>query len=218
MQKYNLPAILAISAVLVGSGIFATTGILGPQNQATTEGTNVGGSLGFTGHVILEAKDSQGQITAYRQTDNLIVNGGANCIGKLVFLAGGANATNPLSGCATYHWLVVGTNSSGFAPAVTDSDYANRLVELTNTNRVDGNTVNLGVTNSTGGGAAAAAVASIGNTITIGSTGGTVTYVGLADTNTFGAGHVFSKVKLGSSISVNPSDTIKVTWYISITH
>ena len=216
MQKYSLPAILAISAIMVGSGIFTTMGVLGPQNQATTEGTNIGESPGLMGHVILEAKDSQGHIKAYRQTDNLIFNGGANCIAKLVF---GSNGTNSLPGCTSanlFHYLAVGTN--GTTPVVGSRNFASFLTELTGTSRVDAAGTNLGVTNSTGSGAAAAAVSSIGNTVTIGATGGSVTTVGLADSATSNAGDLFSRVQLGSAIAVNPADTIKVTWYISISH
>ena len=215
MQKYSLPTIMAISAVLIGSGIFTTMGVLGPQNQATTEGTNIGESPGLMGHVILEAKDSQGHIKAYRQTDNLIFNGGANCIGKLVF-GTTSNVTNALGGCNTFHYLAVGTNAT--TPVVGSRNFASFLTELTGTSRVDAAGTNLGVTNSTGSGAAAAAVSSIGNTVTIGATGGSVTTVGLADTVTSNAGDLFSRVQLGSPIAVNPADTIKVTWYISISH
>jgi len=216
MQKYGLPVIVAISAVLVGSGIFTTTGLLGPQNQATTEGNNVGGSVGFSGHLILEAKDSQEHIKAYRQTDNLILDGGGNCIGKLVF---GANGTNPLSGCLPYHVIAVGENTSTTAQlAGTDRDYYALLQEIAGTSRVDASGVNLGITNSTGTGVGKGAVASIGSTVIIGATGGTVATVGLLDTTTLNSGHVFARQAISPNIAVNPADTIKVTWYITIVH
>ena len=161
------------------------------------------------------AADSQGHIKAYRQTDNVILNGGANCIGKLVF-GTTSNATNQLLGCSAYHVLAVGTNNTS-APGGNDRDTYSLLGELANTNRVAADGTNLGVTNSTGTGVGKGAVSSIGNTITIGSTGGTITRVGLLDTTTLSSGHVFSSQQI-TGIAVNPADTIKVTWYITIQH
>ncbi len=209
-----MPIIVAITAVIVGAGMYTTTGVFGTNSLLNTEGTSVNESPGLTGHVTLVASDSQGNIKAYRQTDNLIFNGGANCIGKLVFGSNGTSGGNP-TGCATYHYVAVGSNST--AIAVTDRDFGSFLTELGSTSRTDASGTNLGLNNSTNTGAGGAAVSVIGGTVNIGSSG-TVNTVGLANSATSSAGDLFSRVKLGTGISVNSGDTIKVSWYISISH
>ena len=92
------------------------------------------------------------------------------------------------------------------------------LQEIAGTSRVDASGVNLGITNSTGTGVGKGAVASIGSTVIIGATGGTVATVGLLDTTTLNSGHVFARQAISPNIAVNPADTIKVTWYITIVH
>ncbi len=85
-----------------------------------TESVQPMGSAGFImGHIELVAKDKDGNIKAYRQTDNLITNNGQNCAAKALFsvytanTGGLSNATNRCVGGVTKPFTVIaiGTGS-----------------------------------------------------------------------------------------------------------
>lgn len=217
MEKYKVPAIVAITAILVASGTLLSTGVLSSQD---TSGSTMAEQSGFLGHVTLVATDPNGQVFAYRQGDNAILDNGANCIGNLVFGAQNATGSGQIlkANCAgVFKYVAVGTNSTATSVAARGSGAF--LQELASTSRGDASTspINYGVTNSTGTGSAGAAHAVIAQNISIGSSG-TVATVGLADSATVGGGNLFARQQLGSTIAVNSGDTIKVTWSIDIVH
>ncbi len=217
MEKLKVPAIVAITAIVVAAGTFLTTGLLNSQD---TSGSIMAEQSGFLGHVTLVATHPDGTIFAYRQGDNAILDNGANCIGNLVFGAQNSTGTGQIlkANCAgKFQYVAVGTNST--STSVAAGGYAGFLQELASTSRGNAasSPINYGVTNSTGTGSSAAAHAVIAQNISIGSSG-TVATVGLADSPTAYAGTLFARQQLGSTIAVNSGDTIKVTWSIDIVH
>jgi len=214
MENYKVPTIVAITAILIAAGTLLSTGVLNSQDNS---GSTMAEQSGFLGHVTLVATDPNGNVFAYRQGDNAILDNGATCIGNLVF--GAKNGTTGLANnCAgVFKYVAVGTNATTTSVAARGSGAF--LQELASTNRGDASTspINYGVTNSTGTGSAGAAHAVIAQNISIGSSG-TVATVGLADSSTVGGGTLFARQQLGSTIAVNSGDTIKVTWSIDIVH
>jgi hypothetical protein len=214
MEKLKVPAIVAITAIVVAAGTFLATGLLNSQD---TSGSTMAEQSGFLGHVTLVATHPDGTVFAYRQGDNSILNNGATCIGNLVF--GAKNVTTGLAAnCAgVFKYVAVGTNTTATSVSARGSGIF--LQELASTSRGDASAtpINYGVTNSTNTGSAGAAHAVVAQNISIGSSG-TVATVGLSDSATVNGGTLFARQQLGSTIAVNSGDTIKVTWSIDIVH
>jgi hypothetical protein len=217
MEKFKVPAIVAITAIVVAAGTLLATGLLNSQD---TSGSTMAEQSGFLGHVTLVATHPDGTIFAYRQGDNTILDNGANCIGNLVFGAQNSTGSGQIlkANCAgVFKYIAVGTNATATSVAARGSGAF--LQELASTNRGDASStpINYGVTNSTGTGSSVAAHVVVAQNISIGSSG-TIATVGLADSATVNGGTLFARQQLGSTIAVNSGDTIKVTWSIDIVH
>src|SRR3989338_6787808 len=102
-MKITMPLVLGIALVAV-AGLFSSAifGLIDVKPDAQTSAT-VSGLI--TGHVITTHSDAAGNILSYRQSDNLIVNQGENCVSKLLF----ANST---AGVGTT--VCTGDNRDGF--------------------------------------------------------------------------------------------------------
>lgn len=76
---------IIFGTVLIAAGLLGGYG-LSKSYLVPTETVKPLANAGFiTGHIELVAKDKDGNIKAYRQTDNLIVNNGQNCAAKALF-------------------------------------------------------------------------------------------------------------------------------------
>ena len=85
VMKPNNIAVMAISVGLIASiGGFSASELLG--NDDVTSYTT---SNGMLGHVTAIVRDANGAITGYSQGDNLILNGGEECISKILFKGSG---------------------------------------------------------------------------------------------------------------------------------
>lgn len=93
-----------------------------------SESINVQGGEGIVGngHFTVTVKDSLGQTTAYKQSDNTVVNIGENCVTKMIFRhptnAGSTVCTGATN--AAWNYLCLGEN-----PAIlnTDTDLADPM-------------------------------------------------------------------------------------------
>ena len=106
IQVAMLGTIIALSAITV---IMATNyeelGIHSLKSQA-----------GLVGHLTLTAYDTDGNVIAYRQTDNVVVNKGDDCISELIFtITSGASCT----GLTTFDRVHIGTGDSSGASETT---------------------------------------------------------------------------------------------------
>ena len=85
VMKPNNIAVMAISVGLIASiGGFSAFELLG--NDDVTSYTT---SNGMLGHVTATTRDANGVITGYSQGDNLILDGGEECISKILFKGSG---------------------------------------------------------------------------------------------------------------------------------
>ena len=85
VMKPNNIAVMAISVGLIASiGGFSASELLG--NDDVTSYTT---SSGMLGHVTAIARDANGVITGYSQGDNLILDGGEECVSKILFKGSG---------------------------------------------------------------------------------------------------------------------------------
>jgi len=74
---------------------------------------------GLVGHLTLTAYDDNGNVIAYRQTDNVVVNDGDGCISELIFaVTSGAVCTG---GATAFDIIHIGTGDSSGATEGTTS-------------------------------------------------------------------------------------------------
>jgi hypothetical protein len=104
-MKLSTTALILGVALAVVAGLFSST-IFGLVGTKTDAQTNTAATGLFTGHVTTIHEDAAGNVIGYRQSDNLIVNGGENCALKLLFAATGGDASG--------NTVCVGTNDAGF--------------------------------------------------------------------------------------------------------
>ena len=116
--------LVAAVAVLSGAMGISVTGVFDEPKLMTSNA-----ATGFlVGHVEIEARNIDGDLIAYRQSDNAVVDDGEQCILKMLFgTSGQTNAgrgeyasTGDCTGVLTGAWDVIGIGTG--ATAVRDDD------------------------------------------------------------------------------------------------
>ena len=92
-------------------GMVSVSGFSQPLFVASTTDAKAASQMGIFGHITLTATNPDGKITSYIQTDNLIVNGGENCVAESLFNVTTNSASEPCSGTGTHD----GPDSNGVA-------------------------------------------------------------------------------------------------------
>ena len=156
-----------------------------------------------SGHAIITLADSDGNIKAYRQTDNIVTNVGRDCSADKLF---GVNTGTPL--CAgglpgNFIFIGIGTGFTG-APVVGDTTLENEI--LTRTGALNSDTA---ATTSTG------AIKTIKGTFILG-TESTVNEVALFDSLAGGSDHMFSLLEIDPVISGGLDDIITITYQVTV--
>jgi hypothetical protein len=115
VHKTSIMALVAIVAVATGLvGYFSTSAEVSPATSFATSGL-------LSGHLTLEVRDSDGNLKAYRESDNVIVANAENCVSKALFAparysAGGstAGASDHCSGAITqpFAFIALGTGTT----------------------------------------------------------------------------------------------------------
>jgi hypothetical protein len=210
MKTSTTTLVFAIGLVAIG-GLFGSTifGITGTKSNMETSTAATGL---ITGHVVTTLTDSDGNVVAYRQSDNIIVNNGENCVAKLLFQGStGAAGTNVCTGSNTtgFRFIAIGTGTGaaaadnvGLGAARTDGTLAPKAATVT-------------WTNSTGSGTTQATVA-LSTTFTNDS-GGTVAIAesGLFNSTSVNTGGMFARQQF-SAVNMNNNDQLTVTWTVNI--
>ena len=114
----NRTNIVLLSLLVVSAGAFGYVAF----DVATPEIQTSEGLLG-TGHFTVTVRDSVGTVTAIRQTENAVVNGGENCIAKMIFGSAGGDSlgTNVCVGAINAGWRFMGLDQDPIT-AFTDAD------------------------------------------------------------------------------------------------
>lgn len=204
MKKSSDLAIMGMSLSVVVSVLFAT-GALSFATQDVEPITYE--QTGFMGNVVLVAKDTDGNIKAYRQTDNIITNVGKSCAAMKIFgqtttnttgsqqtMCGGGGAN---SGLFNY----VGIGTSGTAEAAGDTSITGSIARAQDTG--------VGLVNGTG---PTYAIIQPGAFTGLSAT---IQEAGLFDAGGTSGNHMFAR-KTFTSIVLTPSDSLTVTWRISL--
>lgn len=192
-KLYNTIIILAISSV-ISIGIFSLS-----INQNNTVGVHQEGTT-ILGHVELVLYGGDGKIKTYRQGDNLVVTNGDNSTANRIF--GTTLNTNSAQG-GTFSFVAVGISGTAANTAQTGllSQVGNHRAGVVTNGAIHGQAVITAnfpanrLTNST----------SIG-----------LQEVGLFDSLSNSTTNLFAR-QTYSTINVFPSDTLQVTWTVTIT-
>jgi len=110
----------AVFAVTVGMVGVNGLGFI-PFGSAQTATTNVEG-YPILGHVTLVAKDADGNIKSYLQTDNVVTQIGENCVVKSVFDRTGTSSVSwaaPCPGTTNFKGIAIGSSSTAASDANT---------------------------------------------------------------------------------------------------
>ena len=81
----TIVGLVAAVAVLSGGLGLSLTDIFEDQNLMASNAVSSGSTGFLMGQVIVEAKNADGEVIAYRQTDNEVVDDGEQCILKMLF-------------------------------------------------------------------------------------------------------------------------------------
>jgi hypothetical protein len=114
-MKLSTTALIFGVALAVVAGLFSST-IFGLVGTKTDTQTSTAATGLFTGHVTTIHHDAAGNVIGYRQSDNLIVNGGENCALKLLFATTGGDASGNTVCTSTndagFRWIAIGNTSN----------------------------------------------------------------------------------------------------------
>jgi hypothetical protein len=201
-------------ALAVVAGLFSSTifGLVGTKTDAQTSAST---SALFNGHVTTIVSDAAGNVKEYRQSDNLIVNQGENCVIKMLFGESGGSSVgdgdNTCVGAITdgFRWIAIG-NGTGVAGNLNFT-LGNEYVA--NMGRVEG-TVDLA--NSTAATGISQAIATIEATFTNNDNDGeTVEESGLFNGTLSATDGLFARQQF-DTITLNNGDSLTVRWTVNI--
>jgi len=202
---------------LYGAIVALSIGVLGVYGfqsfnlgESQTTSTNSEGSH-IAGHVTMFVTDPDGRVTAYRQSDNIIVNQGADCAAKALFtLTQGTytDCTGAITG-GSFTVMALGTGTSGNTR--TDTGLTTETA-ATGLARAAASQVNATVAPAGG-----TSKVSLLNTFT-NTSGGTVTIseAGLFNSTTKTTDAMFAEEPISPSIALNNNDALTVKWTISL--
>ena len=207
-------------ALTVVAGLFSSTifGLIGTSDNAKASTAT---SALITGHVTTEVRDALGNIKEYRQSDNTIVNGGENCVGKLLFGAAGGDTvtTGTCTGefNAGFRFIGIGnytTNVNGTNTAL-GQEYRSSVPSLA---RTAVGAASVTMSNSTGAtGSTSQQTVTLSDTWTCThcSNGLIVRESGLFNSTNVNNSYMFARQTF-SSITLNNNDSLTVTWTVNI--
>ena len=133
----TITALVAALAVTSGGLGLSLTGVFEDNNVTTTSNT-VNGLM--MGHLVVEAHNEAGELVAYRQTDNEVVDDGEQCILKMLFATTGTSqagrgeytSTTACTGALTNAWDVIAIGTDTTAAADTQVILGNETGSGTN--------------------------------------------------------------------------------------
>jgi len=134
-SKSTIIVLVAALAVLSGAMGMSMTGAFSDQEFMTASSKNVAVGL-MTGHLEIEARHADGELYAYRQTDNEVVDDGEQCILKMLFSSKNGNigrgeytstGAGACTGSLTGAWdvIAIGTTYNSGNTADTDVGLGN---------------------------------------------------------------------------------------------
>ncbi|MHB8547431.1 MAG: hypothetical protein ACYDAJ_11760 [Nitrosotalea sp.] len=199
-------AIITLSVTVVGMYSFQSFNL----GESQTSSVNSESSF-ITGHVTMFVTAPDGKIVTYRQSDNIIVNQGADCANKALFAPTSGITTTCSGSPGTFDVIALGTGVNGNTrtdTALTTETSATGLA------RAVASTVNATAAPSGG-----TSTVSISNTFTNTSGGAvTISEAGLFNSTNNTIDGMFAEEPISPSIALNNNDALTVKWTISLTN
>ena len=195
MQKTN--SILFLGAVIaMGLGVYGASEFLSDAQSSVLSS----GSF-MTGHLTLTAYDENGNIKAYRQTDNVVLNTADNCMSEILFTL---TSGNGCTSAAKYDFIHIGISSDA---STSEADADPLPIGFTT---VDTSTDSIVLTNATGTGGAATKL-----TATFLDVNANIDEAALRNSSTEGGGNALAYQQF-TEIVLGASDDLTVEWTITI--
>ena len=192
---YAIGAIVAVFALVLGTVAGSTS--LTTMSVSTDP-------MQISGHAIITLADSDGNIKAYRQTDNIVTDVGRNCAADKLF---GVNTGTAI--CASggepgkFTFIGIGTGFTG-SPELGDIELENEILTRTGALNSD-----IAAATTTG------AIKIIKGTFILG-TESTVNEVALFDSLAGGSDNMFSLLEISPVISGGLDDIITITYQVIV--
>ena len=214
-NQSTLIALVAGLAVTAGALGLSLSGVF--DEDTAVKSSNVANAL-MMGHLTVEAHDEAGNLIAYRQSDNEVVNSGEQCILKMLFASGadrGVAGTTVCTGALTTGWGVIGigtNNDSGGYDSVAETQV--RLGNETST--VTGLDRGTGSPTWTNGTASATTKIVLAKTFTM-TSGNThnIGESGLFNSTTVAASGMLARQTF-TDVALTSGDSITITWTFTV--
>ena len=209
----------ALMAGLLGSSVLGiqSTGLVAQDEKSSNDG------MFMMGHVTTIVKDVNGNIKAYRQGDNAVVNNGKNCVAKYLFAAGSTRGAASSAGAlcagaltAPFTAIAIGNGSGAVSPLAADF----RLAKEVGGNGLDRVLGTVTWTNAT---ASASAITLIQGTfgpwanVNVAATT-VIQEAGLFNStvNNSTTGGMFAHLNITSPPTLNPGDSVTIKYTVNI--
>jgi len=214
ISQRNLAMILMGVVAMSTSGVYSLT----QSMQTTQTGSGMTEQPVVLGHIEAIVKDQNGNIKAYRQTDNLVVSNGLNATVNKLFgpTSGTTGFPQPTSINGTAgQFQYVGVGTSNTAVAYTDS-----ALTAQRASKLLGTVTGIRAGGGTGMGAQIVATWAAGKLANASSTTTTIQEAGLFDSgaNATSSSNLYAHQVISPGISLGTSDTLTVTWKITFSH
>jgi len=210
MKQVDSRILIGVIAVLTAGLI----GVLGTSSTPLAIGTStIDGfqdGTGMLGHLTLVSTDSDGQITSYQQTDNLITRRGTDCFAHILFeptnVAGGSSTCS--GDPSIFNAIAIGTGNG-------QVDTSNALAAETSVSGLVPDTDANGVlVTDDGDGSGSTAVVEV--TFTSAGATTSVTEAGIFNSTTTGGTTQMMAYRDFTAISLDSGDSLTVTWTITV--
>lgn len=203
MQRYTTIALVSAIALSVGIlGVYGLSSV--PSTLKVQSATQSAGAVPMLGHVTLTVTDPNGNIVAYHQADNIVVNDAENCLAKKVFNA--ASNACPTGGAA-YTVIGIGNGTQTVAKTVTglnveeNGNLSLRRLAATTTTETDAGSGPVSVVQKV--------------TFTNAGSSNTVSEAGLFNSTTYNARGMFS-YQTFTGIPLSNGDSLTVQWTVTM--
>ena len=209
--------IMVLSIIAVASVI--SVGAFGSSTTALALGNANGASDGLVlqGHLEMIKTDSQGNILSYQQTDNEVVEEGANCLLQQAFRTdffGTGSSSNCAGDPGIFNVIYIGDDKTSFASANTTAT-ASAITNATEMNINPQADSSVAITDHVGGGDGANAVISV----TFQNVGGTLETIDQAAilNGTTAANAKALAYREFNGIPLDDQDQLTINWTVEIT-
>ena len=219
-NKSTLTALVAALAVTSGglglslTGVFDQDGLTGQDSGQWVTSNTANGLM--MGHLVVEAHDENGNLTAYRQSDNEVVDDGEQCILKMLFNSAandrGAAGAQACSGANTSAWDIIAIRTGSTAAADTDLLLGNETSTTAGLERAK--TESKTWTNGTGA-TTTKIVLSKQFTLATGASDHTIAESGLFNDTTVDTNGMLARLTF-TGVALSAGDSITITWTFTV--